>query len=108
AIQDTERAIDWMINNAGTYHIDPDRIAVGGFSAGAITALMLAYNDPPAPYEPKAVIDFSGGMFGTDGTIHAGAPPAFVYHGTADGTVPYAQAINLVNQMNAVGVPNVF
>ena len=108
AVQDAETAIGWMRDNAATYHIDPDRIAIGGFSAGAITSLMEAYNIPPARYAPTAVLDFSGGMYGSEGTIQAGAPPAFVLHGTADSTVPYVQATNLVNRLNAVGVYNYF
>jgi len=108
AVQDAETAMGWMRDNSATYQIDPSRVAIGGFSAGAITALFEAYNSPPARYAPTAVLDFSGGMYGNENLIHAGAPPAFVFHGTADPTVPYANALNLVNQLNAVGVYNFF
>jgi acetyl esterase/lipase len=108
AVQDAQTAMGWMRGNAAAYGIDAGRVAIGGFSAGAITALMEAYNSPPATYAPTAVLDFSGGMYGSESTIHAGAPPAFVFHGTADPTVPYVNATNLVNQLNAVGVYNFF
>ncbi|HJS54377.1 MAG TPA: alpha/beta hydrolase [Chitinophagaceae bacterium] len=47
-INDVKRAIVWMKENAGRYGVDPNRIVVGGASAGGFLALMAAYtmNDP--------------------------------------------------------------
>ena len=42
---DAARAVEWMRANAVTYRIDPDRIAVGGYSAGAITSMGVAFRD---------------------------------------------------------------
>ena len=104
AISDSKKAMVWMRDNAATYHIDPNKIGIGGVSAGAITALLEAYNNPPAASAPKVVLDFLGSMYGTEGTIHAGAPPAFIVHGTADPTVPFSGDQAVANRLAAVGV----
>jgi acetyl esterase/lipase len=56
--QDVKRAIVWMREKAGTYGVRPDRIVLGGGSAGGHLALLAAYtaNDPkftPAELEGK-------------------------------------------------------
>src|SRR5439155_6544261 len=84
AVQDSQLAMGWLRDNAALYHVDPNRIAIGGVSAGAITSLLEAYNSPPAHAAPTVVLDFLGSMYGTQGAIHSGAAPAFVVHGTAD------------------------
>ena len=47
-VQDTKRAIIWMKNNAREWGVNPDRIIVGGGSAGGHLALLAAYtwDDP--------------------------------------------------------------
>ena len=47
-VNDVKRAIVWMKENADTYKIDPNRVVVGGGSAGAHLAMLTAYaaNDP--------------------------------------------------------------
>ena len=47
-ISDVKRAIVWMKENAEAYNVNPERIVVGGGSAGAHLALMAAYtaNNP--------------------------------------------------------------
>jgi acetyl esterase/lipase len=50
ATQDARAAVRFVRANAQQYHLDPDRIVVGGDSAGAITSLWLGYveeHDPP-------------------------------------------------------------
>ncbi|NLX08633.1 MAG: alpha/beta hydrolase [Chloroflexi bacterium] len=50
-LADVKCAVRWVRTNAGRYHVDPDRIALMGRSAGAQLALMAAYtaNDPAFP-----------------------------------------------------------
>lgn len=43
AVEDMETALGFIKSQAEEYNIDTDRIAVGGFSAGAMTAINLAY-----------------------------------------------------------------
>jgi len=43
AVQDAKCAVRWMRTNAATYHINPDKIAVIGGSAGGYLAMMIGY-----------------------------------------------------------------
>ena len=45
ASSDMKAAVRFFRHGATTYHIDPNRIIVAGYSAGAITALQTAYID---------------------------------------------------------------
>jgi carboxylesterase type B len=110
AVEDATAALGWMRNNAATYDIDPDHMAIGGVSAGAIMALLQAYS-APANEAPQAVISYLGAMYGTEAAIQAGEVPAFVMGNEDDDTVPFYAplgAVAAVNQMNAVGVYNEF
>jgi len=44
AVQDAKCAVRWMRANAAQYHVDPDRIAVIGGSAGAHLSMMVGYS----------------------------------------------------------------
>ncbi|HYM74292.1 MAG TPA: alpha/beta hydrolase [Stellaceae bacterium] len=50
-IGDVKCALGWVFGHAGDYHIDPARISVTGFSAGATLAMLAAYSsgDPRLP-----------------------------------------------------------
>lgn len=52
-IHDVKRAIAWMKDHATTYGINPDRIVLGGGSAGAHLALMSAYTSNALAFIPK-------------------------------------------------------
>ena len=68
AQHDAQAAVRFLRKNAATYKIDPNRIAMGGSSAGAITALHVAANseDPGTSGNPgfssaiKAAVSLSG------------------------------------------------
>jgi acetyl esterase/lipase len=110
AQHDAQAAVRWLRANAATYRIDAGRIAVGGFSAGAITALYVNYNsadpgqsgNPGYPSNTSACVDVAGGM--DVALMEAGEPPVLVMHGTADTTVPYQGALEIVARAQAVGV----
>jgi len=104
AREDLGRALDHVVARAATYGVDAARIAVGGGSAGAITALLAAYGPTRVGVRPRAVIDLWGGMYGREGSLRAGDPPLLVVHGTADRTVPYSQAESLLAAARRVGV----
>ena len=61
ALEDADAALDYLLRREDL-RIDPDRIFVAGTSAGAITALSLAfrlYGDKPmAPMKPRRTRDF--------------------------------------------------
>jgi acetyl esterase/lipase len=104
AVQDGRTSLAWMQSHAATYGFDPARIGVGGVSAGAITSLLMGYNDPPPGLRPTAVLDFLGSMYGTEDVIQPGAPPGFIFHGTADTQVPFSGDQAVADQLTAAGV----
>jgi acetyl esterase/lipase len=111
AQHDAQAAVRFLRKNATTYRIDPDRIAIGGSSAGAITALHVAANseDPGTSGNPG----FSSAVRGAvslSGAKIIGAPmsstdaPILMFHGTADPLVPYQWAVNTLDQAKAAKV----
>ncbi len=57
AVEDAKCAVRWLRANAGTYHVDPNRIGVGGGSAGGHLSLMVGLTDEKAHLEPKWCYD---------------------------------------------------
>ncbi|MBV6440943.1 MAG: alpha/beta hydrolase [Haliscomenobacteraceae bacterium CHB4] len=52
-INDVKQAIVWIKENAGTYGVNPNRIVVGGGSAGGHLALMAAFTANNPQFLPK-------------------------------------------------------
>ncbi len=122
AVHDARAAVRFFKKNftegGNTYKIDTNLIFVAGVSAGAITAVHLAYlddiNEYPA-YIDTTKVGLGGGIEGNSGNPgysskaraivnSAGAirdtswmksndTPIISLHGTADGTVPYGTAM---------------
>ena len=108
ATEDAVKALRWMRDNADRFQIDPTRLAIGGGSAGAITALVVAYllDDFPVPDVPpvRAVMDLWGGLFFQILGLEADEPPVIIIHGTEDEIVPFLEATALVARADEVGV----
>jgi predicted esterase len=109
ATQDTRKAIQFLYDNANTYHIDRDNILALGHSAGAINVLNSALLDadelpynfvadlgalPPKP-PVKAYIPWAGAIASLDMIDKDENTPMFFIHGTCDPLVPYDQG-NLI------------
>jgi len=71
AVEDAKCAVRWLRANAATYHVDPNKIAVIGGSAGGHLSLMVGYSSEVPALEGKggnpnvssrvqAVVDFYG------------------------------------------------
>jgi hypothetical protein len=118
AVQDMKAAIRFFRKdaaNANVYAIDPNLIYAGGSSAGAFTALHLAYlneySELPAAIDTSLLGDMEGnsgnpgysstvnavvnlcGALGKASWIKPGDIPFVSMHGTNDNTVPYATAV---------------
>jgi predicted esterase len=108
AVQDSETAMTWVRNNAASLGVNPNRIGIGGASAGGITAELVGYNNVPAHIAPTVVLDFLGSMYGTESVIQPGGPAAFMFHGDADTQVPFSGDLAVSNQLTAVGTYHEF
>ena len=94
AYHDAQAAVRYLRANAATYRIDVDRIAVGGSSAGGITAYNVAYGseevghsgNPGYSSKVRAAVSLSGASLTTD--VDPGDPPTLDFHGDADQVVP--------------------
>lgn len=105
ACDDMVKAFKFVQSNAQRYGVDPMRIAVGGFSAGARTALNAAYGEKiPA----AAVISISGFQATEDLERHvtgaAGQPPAFLVSGENDLDYIVRQASPMDRHFSKVGL----
>lgn len=110
AMHDAQAAVRFLRANATLYGIDEERIAIGGTSAGAITALNVAFNtedvgesgNPGYSSFVRAAVSLSGAKI--LGTANSGEASIYMFHGTSDGLVPYAWATSTLNEAKAAGV----
>ncbi|MCU1467794.1 MAG: Carboxylesterase type [Actinomycetia bacterium] len=104
AEQDAQTAVRFLRTHAATYGIDPNRIAIGGSSAGAITAMNVGYASAENPASAvRAAVSLSGANLLSN--IGPGDAPALLFHGTADPLVPYQWAVNTETQAKAANLP---
>jgi len=112
---DAQAAVRWLRRNAGTHRIDPNRIAIGGYSAGGIMALLVGSwpEDPGNSGNPGynsavgAAVTWAGGL-PFNPFISRGDAPTIFFHGTKDILSPFAWAQSNYNAMRAAGVTAVF
>ena len=110
AREDMQTAVRWLRANAADLRVDSDRIAVGGTSAGAVTALGVAVNnDDPAvtdyPGFSSAVctaVSYSGANDPV--LVDPGDAGAIFHHGVLDTIVPYSMAVQTRDAMVANGL----
>jgi len=111
AQQDAQTAVRFLREQAATYRIDTDRIAIGGTSAGAITALNVGYSpENPGPGDHqgfssavRAAQSLSGSQIASSPS-NAGDAAALLFHGTEDNLVPYSWATSTVDRAKQAGL----
>jgi para-nitrobenzyl esterase len=112
AKRDAQAAVRWLRANASTYKIDATRIAMGGESAGGITATMAGLfsedvgssGNPGFPSTIKGFVSISGGLPG-GAFASAGDSWGLLFHGTADNVVPFSWSVQTATAMLDNGVP---
>jgi acetyl esterase/lipase len=110
AMHDAQAAVRFLRANPTTYGVDGGRIAIGGTSAGAITALNVGYNpdDPGTSGNPGYSSAVGGAVSLSGAKILGSAGPgdasSLLFHGTADPLVPYQWAVNTVNEARDAGL----
>lgn len=129
SVADAKSAIRWVRSQADELDVDPERIVAAGGSAGghvaAATALFDRHDDlgdslavssrPAALVLFNPVLDTSEKGFGKDrigeralelSPVHQvkpDRPPALIFHGTADSTVPFENAQRFCMAMTNAG-----
>jgi acetyl esterase/lipase len=104
AYDDATAAVEWLKEHADDYRIDPEKVAAGGYSAGAVTALNLAYfpgQRGPSSSTIGAAVSIAGLTFGAP---EPGEPPAIAFHGTNDTTLPISASEGACLHAGAAGV----
>ncbi|MEQ1703157.1 MAG: alpha/beta hydrolase fold domain-containing protein, partial [Ilumatobacteraceae bacterium] len=110
ARDDVATAIAWLRAHAAQYGIDPTRVAVGGSSAGAITAIHVGQtlntpgNPAPAASQVSAVLAMSGCNYIPDSIDALDAPIAVAASG-GDPLVPYTCSQATVDAAASAGTP---
>ena len=110
ARHDAQAAVHFLRANAAGYAIDPDRIAIGGSSAGAIIALETGFTpeDPGDSGNPGydsavgATVSLSGALI--LGTVNRSDAPSLLFHGTNDTVVPYDWASTTFTQAYSIAL----
>lgn len=105
ASADAIAAMKWVKNNAVKYHLNSNKFSIGGGSAGAITALYVAYVAKQKVLSIKAVVNLWGGLEQTK-AISRKHIPVLTYHGDLDELINVQYAYALDNRMKAIGSKN--
>jgi len=108
AVSDAKSAIRYFrktFDNGNMHGIDPTTIFVGGYSAGAVIALHLAYIDeisdlPTSPINVQAIVNNVGGSYGLEGDAGHYGPSSEV-----SGVISFAGGINDVNWIDSNDEP---
>lgn len=107
---DMQTSVRWFRANAAALGIDPYRIAVGGTSAGAVTALGVAVGSddvPPGDHaEFSSAVCTAVSISGANDplAVSAGDAGAILHHGSADTVVPFDQAVATRDAMVGSGL----
>jgi acetyl esterase/lipase len=88
AVEDAKSAVRWLRANAAKYHIDPDRLAAVGGSAGGHLAMMLGYSADAKQFER---------MGGNPG-VSSGVQAVINFYGPFDMTTPFARTNSTVQR----------
>lgn len=102
ASEDAILALKWLKANAVKYKLDVNNVAIAGGSAGAMTALYVAYASHQKVLPIKAVVDLWGGLENVK-VINKNAAPLLIYHGDSDKVVSVKYAYTLQKRMKKIG-----
>ena len=111
AVEDCRAGLAWMKTHAAELGVDPQRIAVGGGSAGGFIAVSLVAVENAEAAKTKAaglfaLVDLWGspGTGRMMGSMDEHFPPTVIVHGTADQSVPFSQSEALAARLKTLGI----
>ena len=114
ALEDVSNAVKLVRDRAAEWHLDPDKIAVCGFSAGGHLA---AASGTLAAHKPNAlVLGYPCILESTshilafpvpslDEAVTPETPPAFLFHTRNDPAVPVENSLRFADALDRAGVP---
>jgi acetyl esterase/lipase len=102
ALADAQAAVRLVRARAGAWRIDPSRIGMLGFSAGAFTTLGVALAD-----DKTAHLDFIAPIYGPMAavTVPADAPPMFAAVALDDPLMARGKSLGLIESWRSAGRP---
>lgn len=102
ATQDALQTVRYVRANARRFDIDPSRVGMIGFSAGAITTLRVLHSadDPSRPNIAAAAYGFD-----TEQSAPAVAPPLFLAHSRDDAVIPAGASEAVAGAWRSAGAP---
>ena len=100
AIDDAQTALDWVRKSDADLAIDPRRVAIGGTSAGAMTAAGAALT-ARGDARPCTLVSISGAI--KDEWVGADPVSGVFVHGDEDDVVPYESSVSAVDEINHAG-----
>ncbi len=92
--------VAWVDDELHARHLTRDRLAVGGFSQGAMMALDLGLHMSPAP---AGVVSLSGRLV-DDANPSATPAPVLVVHGTSDARIDVSSARYAITRLGELHV----
>ena len=82
------------------YGLEPDRLALVGFSQGAMMVLHVGLS---RAIKPVSIVGFSGMLATEPPDLGMDAPPILLVHGDADPTIPVVALFDAASRLGAVG-----
>jgi len=126
-VEDLRKALEWMRDRAGELNIDPQRMAIYGYSAGGHLAELVGFNPVPEGVTVRAIVAgaaphdllldpdfpvvpvFMGTSFQENPEVYKEASPVnnvrpetpalFIYQGTRDKLVPPEHTYRLLPEL---------
>ncbi len=102
AVADGLQAMRYLRANAAKFNIDPDRIGMMGYSAGAMLTMGVVM-EGEAGERPDFAASIYGAMQGD--SPPSDGPPLFIVHAQDDRAVPVEESINIYSNWIAAGLP---
>ena len=114
ALLDAQRAFSIVRSKAGEFKINPDKIGVMGFSAGAHLSANAATHGMKSTRtdridsvscKPNFMVLAYGSFNGLIQAVDSETPPAFLVHASNDERAPVSQSIDFYSALRHAGVP---